>query len=212
MKLHDTRPPQPARCPDAIWELIPWYVNGSLPEDEAATVAAHSETCPDCEAEIARQQVLAKKVATTDPFDAPLARSWDSLRAQIEADATARTPQPAKRSWFAGLHGGVLALMGTVAVACVLVVVQVSAPRDGEFVTLTSGGSETATQIKLLPAADVDASMLNALLAAQGMTITDGPSETGVYTADLPEGADATAIAEALMALSEIDFAAAEPE
>uniref|UniRef100_A0AAN0MM07 Zf-HC2 domain-containing protein n=1 Tax=Yoonia rhodophyticola TaxID=3137370 RepID=A0AAN0MM07_9RHOB len=72
MKLHDTRPPQPARCPDAIWELIPWYVNGSLPEDEAATVAAHSETCPDCEAEIARQQVLAKKVATTDPFDAPL--------------------------------------------------------------------------------------------------------------------------------------------
>ena len=72
---------------DSIWELIPWYVNGSLPPAEADAVRRHSSGCQICAAEIKCQRRLAKSVAKAEPFDPPLdlARNWENLRAQIEA-------------------------------------------------------------------------------------------------------------------------------
>ncbi|WP_196223328.1 zf-HC2 domain-containing protein [Roseibium sp. RKSG952] len=69
-----------------VWELIPWYVNGTLPASEMEMVQRHLETCPVCEAEVHNQMSLAKKVAVKAPFGQPLSRSWDKLREQIQAE------------------------------------------------------------------------------------------------------------------------------
>lgn len=208
MKLHDK---EPAAAPDAddLWALIPWYVNGSLPDDQAAAVAAFAQTTPGFAAEIGRQRVLAKKVTTTDPFDAPLARSWDSLRAQIDADAGARI---APRQWFAGLNGGVAALIGAVAVACVVVAVQVVPSQPEGFVTLTSTAPDSLPLIKFQPVPGLDPSTLAELISPLGLTDLSGPSDAGIFTAALPKDADPLAVADTLMALPDILFAAPENE
>ena len=33
-------------------KLIPWYVNGTLHENEMATLGAHLEHCPQCRSEV----------------------------------------------------------------------------------------------------------------------------------------------------------------
>ena len=33
---------------DKVWELIPWFVNGRLSEDDAAAVEAHLAECERC--------------------------------------------------------------------------------------------------------------------------------------------------------------------
>ncbi|MDO6590533.1 hypothetical protein DS901_18240 [Loktanella sp. D2R18] len=206
MKSHNTKFSRDAGCPDHIWELIPWYVNGSLPQEQAEAVELHGETCPACAAEIGRQRTLAKDVVKVDPFEVPLSRSWETLRAQIEAENWAMTPKVEKRR-FAGLHGGIIALIGTVAVACLLVVAM---PVQTDFDMLTSAPDTATDVIKLQLAPNMVQAQLEQVLSEFGSTLIAGPSENGVYTITVEGDADLQAVADALMSTPEIAFAAPE--
>jgi len=43
---------QPGQCRDDVREMIPWYVNGTLSEDQVALVREHVEACGDCQADV----------------------------------------------------------------------------------------------------------------------------------------------------------------
>lgn len=214
MKLHDTHPPTVPERHDGIWEMIPWYVNGSLTEGQAQDVECHAKTCPLCADEIGRQRHLAEGVIKSDPFEAPLSRSWETLRAKIEADVRARKPQKTKRNWFGERQGGVWAVLGAAAAACVVLLLQFgsSAPERDGFVTLTSGVEEAAQIVRFQPATGLTAEQLDAVMASFGVIGLAGPSETGVYTATLPKGTDTQTVADAMMARTEILFANPEME
>lgn len=204
--MHDSNHIPRSDAYETAWELIPWYVNGSLPEDEAELVRHQARISPQFAAEVARQHDLAQQVATVDPSEAPVERSWEKLRAQIDAEATARAPAPQPRSWFAGLRGG-HALGGLGVAACVLLAVVLFQPADDDYQTLTSGaGADHAVKFQL--AGELAEDDLTQLLAAHGLTLLDGPSETGVYTAAAAPEADLATTAQALMATSEVLFAA----
>lgn len=205
MQLHNPDNPGSAEEHDAIWELIPWYVNGSLPEEQAQMVKDYSLHNTACAQEIERQRRLAEGVVKVDPFEAPLSRSWEHLRAQIEAEDRARTPKAGARGRFAGLQGGLIALASAVSVACLVLVIQ---PFDNSFETLTSGGEEVLPTVRFQLSPGVDPAALDALLAQVDATLVSGPSDAGVYTATLAAEADTQATADALMALPEVLFAA----
>lgn len=206
MQLHNQGNSGPRECDDAIWELIPWYVNESLSAEQAEAVKAHSKTCAACALEIGRQRQLARDVVTVDPFDVPLSRSWETLRAQIKAEERAKSP---KGVWqrFGGLQGG---LVGLAAAACCVVVLLSIQPAGNEFETLTSQSQAALPTIKFHLAPGVDADALNRRLATFDATLVSGPSDTGVYTASVPEGTDPQVVADALMASPDILFAAPE--
>ncbi|RAP42927.1 hypothetical protein BYZ73_01735 [Rhodovulum viride] len=151
----------------AVWDNTPWYVNGSLPGPEAEAVRNHTRICPACAAELARQFDLASEVAGTAPSEVPLSRSWDDLRARIEADSRARRP----REGWGGRRRGVreaMALAGTTAAACLVAAVALG-PSDDGFPTLTSDGGAPTTRFQTVP--DLKAESLRAVLARQDLTL-----------------------------------------
>lgn len=195
--------------PDAFetaWELIPWYVNGSLPENEAALVRDQARISPQLAAEIARQRVLAQQVATVDPSEAPVDRSWEKLRAQIASEKRAQMPRQEAKGWLAGLRGG-YALGGLGVAACVLLAVLLVEPAGVTYRTLTSS-PETGPAIKFQLAGDLAEGELTQLLAAHGLTLLEGPSDAGVYTASAAPGVDLARAAKDLMATANVQFAA----
>lgn len=212
MKLHDETTTDPGGCETPFWELVPWYVNESLQEDEQAAFEKHLKGCAACQAEIARQRVLAKQVATVDPFEAPRAQSWEVMRAQIEADSRARRPH--KKSWrdLIGGKTGLVTGLATATMACLVLVVSLDQPREDGFQTLTSAPEAAGPMIKFQAAPNAEKAELVAALAAQGASLVSGPSAQGIYTASLPEGKDVQTAADLLMETPLILFAAPETE
>ena len=43
---------QPDQCRNSLRQDIPWYLNGTLPDSDAALLKAHIESCADCRADI----------------------------------------------------------------------------------------------------------------------------------------------------------------
>jgi len=80
-------------------------------------------------------------------------------------------------------------------------------PIGDDYQTLTSG-ADADHAVKFQLAGDLAEDDLTQLLAAHGLTLLDGPSETGVYTAAAAPEADLATAAQALMATSEVLFAA----
>lgn len=208
-ELHDKPLLGPPDGHEDIWELIPWYVNGSMPADQSDRIETHTQTCMVCAREVDRQRDLAQEVGKTELFEVPLERSWDTLRAAALADIAARTPAPKPQTSWMGLARGQLAtLFGTVAIACValVVVVQTNGPGADDFVTLTAAPDADGRIIKF----QATGTPSTQELAALGVLSITGPSEAGVYAATVAEDADAMAIARAMMAREDILFAAPE--
>lgn len=221
---------------DALWELIPWYVNGSLGAAETRAVEARRDADPAFAAEIERQSALAAGLAMQEvpDLEAAEARSIASLRARIEAEDRARTAAaPAGQAWWTrwlpDLGRGGFAAAGTACAALVAVLflsgVMTGNTPDGpggDYRTLTSDPGAPGTFIKFQPAGGVTRAALERLLAEHGMELVGDASETGVFRARLrdrtgqatgtgtDEGLDTDALAGTLMQAEEILFAAPE--
>jgi anti-sigma factor RsiW len=82
--------------------LLPWYANGTLDADEAATVEAHLAGCAECRADLATERALGVEVASM-PID--VEQGWAAMRSRIEArDRAAPSPvvpiRPRRTSFF----------------------------------------------------------------------------------------------------------------
>lgn len=57
---------QPGQCHDDVREMIPWYVNGTLSDAEAALVREHIAGCDDCRADVELHTSMNAAVANND--------------------------------------------------------------------------------------------------------------------------------------------------
>lgn len=212
---------------DALWALIPWYVNGTLDDDETRAVERRRDSDPAFAAEIDQQSALAAGIAAQEMPDLQAAesRSLASLKARIAAEDRARGTATGGQGWWAALAGwlpglgggGGLAVAGTACAALLAVLVLSgvmtgSGPEtpQGDFRTLTSDPDTPGAFIKFQPAGDVSRDALERLLAAHGLALVGDASETGVFRARAREGMDTDALAGTLMQAEEILFAAPE--
>jgi len=66
---------------EQVRELIPWYVNGTLPGDEAAAVAGHIAQCADCRQELAQTlQVSLQVRSAIDRTQSMPEDVWDRVK------------------------------------------------------------------------------------------------------------------------------------
>ena len=194
------------------WELVPWYVNGTLEEDEAARLEDHLGRCPLCSREVAAQRALATALreAEREP-PAPDAR-LDRLLARLDgepepvrpaaADAALGagrlawwrgTPRPARRLLAAQLAAVLLLAAGAGWLAARQVPEPPSSPTavpPAQFRTLTQPAPAAppavagdAATVRLLFVAGTGEETMRRLLLAEGGRFVAGPSPTGVYTA-----------------------------
>jgi len=66
-----------------VRELLPWYVNGTLPDDEARLVAAHISECDSCRDELVESMQLSMGIRRA--FG-----ELDDLRMDIKKDVVSR--------------------------------------------------------------------------------------------------------------------------
>ncbi len=206
------------------WDLLPWYVNGTLATEEASAVEAQLERHADLRQELAAQQRLARGVADLDMLDVEMEGALGNLSQRLEA--TEQQPAALDRGGSGGGGGlsdlwrrlwsqllafdaRVVLPVGAAAAALVLVfVLQPIGQEEAEFKTLTNpqavqfeGQSLT---VKAVAGADEEA--LRRLFRDQGLTLISGPSAKGVYSLAVPEGEDAAGVAAVLAESSLIDF------
>ncbi len=204
---------------DAAWDLIPWYVNGTLDEAERRAVEAHMAASPSFRTEVAEQKRLSKTVASLDSMDVEMERSLSAIREQIQAEAPRTRP-----SLLAASHAAVRRLaglfrwdkkilipLGAVAASIVLLVVALpfSTSQDPAFRTLTAPTTVTdVPQLRVKVSGEATEIELRRLFMTHELQVIDGPSATGVYTLEASPGGDADAIAAALLQSPQIEFAA----
>ena len=198
-----------------VWELLPWHVNGTLDDAEAAKVDRHLERCLTCRSELARQRDLARHIRDSDATDGVLEASLARMHARIaENEHGSRHAAPARRlvdRWLSAalrpFRESPRLVRGFVAVQAIAIVVMVTAlslttpalsPRGGPdgapYGTLAqeSGLPEGGALLRVVFSPTAEERAMRGLLAAGGLRIVDGPSPTGVYTLSVPVGAGDT--------------------
>lgn len=202
-----------------VWELLPWYVNGTLATVEQRTVEGHLESCLRCQAELETCRRLGETVRQTEEIapslhPAQLAR----VMARIEAEERGRDQRGGLRGLTAPLRAfrslrsniatappflrGALAaqLLLLVGLAGFLLWRPAAAPQSGPppVVYRTLSDPEAAPPTAAAPGVLVrvvfadgatEKEIRDLLLSLRGQ-IVSGPSPLGVYTVEVPAGPD----------------------
>ena len=179
--------------------LLPFAVNGSLAPAEAREVEDWLARDPDLQDDAGfltrlRGMMRAEPLPQTGTEFA-LARLMRDLPPQLApetvqihaAQRLARWRAPAMAAALAALVVG----LGTAALMR-------PAPQEAPIYEQASGDAAELPRLTVTFAPEARLSEVAALLQAQDLVIVDGPGALGLYRLELPPGADAAAVAEAL--------------
>jgi len=194
-----------------VWELLPWYVNGTLSGRDLDLVTGHLPACSDCAEEVARcrdltvavgtatvvarapsGERLARLLARIDAIEAAGSRDvgWRGrLRDRIDALRELLQSTPAPTRWA-------LAAQGVLVVLLVAVVAWQAALSSGSpYRTLASAPEQAPrgqAQIRIVFTDDISEREMRAVLEHVKGRIVDGPSAVGAYTVEVPVPATAS--------------------
>lgn len=192
-----------------VWELLPWYVNGTLPDGERRTVEEHAASCGRCREELASCRRLGEALRKRDddaplPHPARLSRLMDRLD-EAEGSSLARrargllgaTPRPVRWA-LAGQLAALLLLAAGWAVQAGSTGSTGSNTSDAAvppalFHTLSDPAppaSAGAIRIRIVFAEDTAERRIREVLLGIGGQLAGGPSPLGAYTVELPAGRD----------------------
>jgi anti-sigma factor RsiW len=190
---------------DAVRQLLPWHVNGTLTAEENGRVEAHLSQCEECRGDLAAERVLAREVALL-PLDAD--EGWQAMSLRLgetrAGNDNRRVPllrRPVPAGWAVG---------GAIAASLALTLATTSLQRPTAsghtFQTLGSPGADAAGQIVVLFRPDTTEQQMRTLLDAQRARVIDGPTAAGAYVLRL-DGRDAGEAIDALRRSSRIVLA-----
>ena len=198
-----------------VWELLPWHVNGTLEDAEAAKVDRHLDCCLTCRSELARQRDLARHIRDSDAIDGVLEASLAKMHTRIaeheHGSRRGAAPRRLVDRWLSAalrpFRDSPRFVRGLVAVQAVAIAVMVTAlslttpvltPDSGPYGTLAreSGLPEGGALLRVIFSPTAEERAMRDLLAAGDLRIVDGPSPTGIYTLSVPIGAGDTVNAE----------------
>jgi putative zinc finger protein/fervidolysin-like protein len=218
---------QGGRVHQRIWELLPWYANGTLAAAEREKVEAHLAVCPRCqeEEEICRRTAAAvQAVGEVAPSPHPvqlqrmLARIEESegeersragwWRAMPLRALLAATPGPLRVSLVAQA-AVILLLVGLLAWQQLRT--QPAAP-SADYVTLSDPAPAPAPSlsVRVMFSPQATEQEIRGLLHGIRGQIVAGPSRIGVYTVEVPADGDPLKVILARLR-SEPQVAFAEP-
>ncbi len=196
--------PLPGLPHDEVAGLLPWYVNGTLAEEERNRVDAHLAGCRACEAELARCRLLsaAVRMRETSSWE-PSAAQFARLMGRIDAagprrwQASAwwrRTAQSTLTEIVPALWSAsppvrwVLAAQGAAIAVLVAVVVWQASPGPASYRTLSDGAPRPEAgraDLRVVFAPDMTERELRSLLEQVRGALVGGPSPTGAYTVQI---------------------------
>lgn len=194
-----------------VWEVLPWFVNGSLEDQELEQVERHLAGCEECRHEASELQQLARiMVGSGAPMVMP-DEAFPELLSKIE-EAERRDSVPWGR-WLGPFLRPVLVAGLVVIVMLAALLWRQTVPRPPEaFRTLsdpTTAVESTGLRVRMVFSSEVDEGTLRSLLLEVEGQIIGGPSPYGVYTVELPAEEDPVVRArllEEIRARREVEF------
>jgi anti-sigma-K factor RskA len=188
---------------EALEQLLPWYVNDTLGDDERRQVEAYLERNRDARDEVELLRELRRQVKEEKIENSPGELGLQRLRREIkQADR-----EQAGSDRMTGRTVTVASFWRPLAVAaCLAVVIQA-----GVMIGLSGGpGSEveiahgtaglTAPVLQVTFAPDATEQEIREVLQAAGASIAEGPTALGIYNLRLVD-AETTSVEEALTTL-----------
>jgi hypothetical protein len=165
----------------AAQELLPWFVNGTLTDAQAESIAAHLAQCERCRNDVAEQAEL-RGVTLPERIDRDVDRHWAALRRRIEAAPRPSTPsgQGSPSRWRERWLWTTVAVQAAVLLALTLVLV--AGPlRDERYHTL--GAAPPAPEANAVAVFRNEATnqQMRDALHAVGARIVAGPTVTDAY-------------------------------
>jgi len=168
-------------CPRA-WELMPWVLQNSAPQEQNEWLSHHVAHCDSCRQEYAQQARLQRALSLPSdiPMDvnAGLGRLMDRLDAPVVEEAPFR---PRYGNWFSR------ALVAVVLIQALgigmLSLKSWSTTGTAPYRTLSQAATSVpADAIRVVPDATMTLSDWDALLRGLRLQIVGGPNDVGAFT------------------------------
>ncbi len=193
-----------------IIELLPWYANATLGEDERRTVETHVAGCKECAQELTSLAAMRKAVvALADETPAPSPHLLNRALAEIEDYERGRAQKSARtRRWreqiaefWTGLwpsspvfaRAAMAAQLALVLVLGTVTVYQYKHPQI-EYRTSTGiSGPGTGVRISVIFNENASEREIRQAIEEVRGTIVEGPTAQGFYTVQLPIRPEQTA-------------------
>lgn len=176
---------------DAVQQLLPWHVNGTLSSDETARVEAHLAECETCRLDLAGERELARDVALL-PLDVD--EGWQALamRLPLPPSSPGRVPLFSRSGPVGWAAGGALAASLVLGVA--IIGLQRLPDSTPTFHTLGSPAGAKSGQAIVLFKPDTTEQQMRAILTARGARVVDGPTAAGGYVVRFEDRSAAGAV------------------
>lgn len=178
MRTQDQTQDQPHQ---ALQELLPLLVNGTLAGEQLAKVSAHLRDCAQCRQDVEWQRSLAA-AAPALPEGLDMERALGRLMPRLEARPAAPAPLQGLRKTWSARGWMPWALAGQTALIAVLAVLALApAERQADYRVL--GAAKAAAGGDMVVAFRPDATLadLQRLARANDVRVVDGPTVTGAY-------------------------------
>ena len=202
------------RSHQRVWELLPWYVNGSLAQPERERVEAHLAACRRCEEEVRACRRTAAEIAGAGEvapsphpiqFQRVLARIEESEREERRHGGGWRilspfralvqaTPRPLRGALVAQA-AVIFLLVGFLAWDTLRLIPPASGSSPAIYRTLSAPAPAPVPTFRLRVMFSPQATereIRGLLLGIRG-EITAGPSPLGLYTVEVPAAGDPAA-------------------
>jgi anti-sigma factor RsiW len=167
-------------------ELLPWFVNATLDDDEAAGVAAHLEQCDRCQTDAAAQAAL-RAIAVDDGHAESLERNWAALRPRlVDRREPPRRSFAARPWWRQGLQLAV-GIQAAVILVLAIVLVGVSLPRSEPYRGLGASASTGDANALIVFRAGASEKDMREALRGAGARVVGGPTTSDAYLLHLSD-------------------------
>lgn len=170
---------------ERVEQLLPWYVNETLPAEERAMVDAHLAECVECRTELASERSLAAGIAG---LSIETEQGWAAFEKRLDA-----APLPARLRpvplWRRQVGIGWMAAPLAAAAAIVAAVsLPTQAPVNHTYAALGSAPTRQPGNVIVMFKPDTSERQLSAALSDIAGRVVDGPTTTGAYVLSVAPG------------------------
>ena len=203
-----------------VWEILPWYVNGTLEAHEYEFVARHILSCQSCAGEVSRCESIATAVRSSEEAKrTPSPEHFARLMERIDRGSASAAPERWRirvREWIEKIRlafqetpslfrWALAAETAAIGLLAATIAWQASVAPSLLYQTLSDAGSSpepSRVHLQVVFADDITEREIRKLLSSIGATIVAGPSPMAVYTVALSaDGREAPAQTQEKLAL-----------